>query len=118
MNRKSIKEILHNENIKYSPNSLRIFMNKHNDIKLYCEYVYSKNKELWEIPLNVLKCVYKFDMFYFKRCKNCNKCISFSRSISKQEHIACSHKCAAKIKANDKSVIQKRKVTCLKRYRS
>ena len=116
MNRKLIKEILHNEHIKYSPNSLRIFMNKHNDIKLYCEYVYNKNEELWETPLNVLKCVYKFDKFYFKRCKNCNKCISFSKSISKQNHIACSYKCAAKIKANDKSVIQKRKEACLRKY--
>ena len=61
MNRKIIKEILHNEKVKYSPNGLRIFMNKHNDIKLFCEYVYNKNKELWETPLNVLKCIYRFD---------------------------------------------------------
>ena len=65
MNRKIIKEILHNEKVKYSPNGLRIFMNKHNDIKLFCEYVYNKNKELWETPLNILKCIYRFNKFYF-----------------------------------------------------
>lgn len=118
MNRKIIKEILHNEKVKYSPNGLRIFMNKHNDIKLFCEYVYNKNKELWETPLNILKCIYRFNKFYFKRCKNCNKRINFSNSISTQNHITCSYKCSAKIKANNEDTIQKRKETCLRTYRS
>ena len=73
MNRKIIKELLQYYNIKYSPNSLRIFMNKHLEVKQYCEVIYNKNSELWETPLNVLKCIYRFDKFYFKRCKNCNK---------------------------------------------
>ena len=115
MNRKIIKELLQYYNIKYSPNSLRIFMNKHLEVKQYCEVIYNKNSELWETPLNVLKCIYKFNKFYFKKCVICGKKLSYSKTTSKHDYSTCSYKCARK-NDNKEQVLENRRKTCLIKY--